>query len=130
MMTIIWTFLKNPKNLIITILAALFILCVGVILFQRASIATKSAKVETQAKDIERYKAAQTAYSNLIDQYAAQVVKWQKLAESHQAITNATAKESVKIKYIKSKCKLEKEDASTVNNIAEYFNTGRRLRDN
>jgi len=130
MMTIIWTFLKNPKNLIITILAALFILCMGVILFQRASIATKSAKVETQAKDIERYKAAQSAYADLINQYAEQVIKWQKLAESHQAITNATAKESVKIKYIKSKCKLEKEDAGTVNNIAEYFNTGGRLRDN
>lgn len=130
MMTVIWTFLKNPKNLIIVILATLFVLCMGVVLYQRASLATKTAKVELQQAEIDRYKATQKAYAQLIDNYAGQVVKWQKLAESHQAITNATAKESVKIKYIKSDCKLEKEDAKTVNNIAEYFNTHGRMRDN
>jgi predicted Holliday junction resolvase-like endonuclease len=124
MMTIILTFLKNPKNLIIVILVALFALCMGMILYQRASLATKTAKIELQAKDIEQFKAAQTAYSNLIDQYAEQVVKWQKLAESHQAITNQTAKETVKIKYIKSKCTLEGEDAKAVNGIFNYFNHG------
>ena len=130
MMTVIWTFLKNPKNLIIVILATLFVLCMGVVLYQRASLATKTAKVELQQAEIDRYKATQKAYAQLIDNYAGQVVKWQKLAEKQQAITNATAKESVKIKYIKSDCKLEKEDAKTVNNIAEYFNSGGRLRDN
>jgi predicted Holliday junction resolvase-like endonuclease len=124
MWTIILTFLKNPKNLIIVILAVLFALCMGMILYQRASLATKTAKIELQAKDIEQFKAAQTAYSNLIDQYAEQVVKWQKLAESHQAITNQTAKETVKIKYIKSKCTLEGEDAKAVNGIFNYFNHG------
>jgi apolipoprotein N-acyltransferase len=130
MMTVIWTFLKNPKNLIIVILATLFVLCMGVVLYQRASLATKTAKVELQQAEIDRYKATQKAYAQLIDNYAGQVVKWQKLAEKQQAITNATAKESVKIKYIKSDCKLEKEDAKTVNNIAEYFNTHGRMRDN
>lgn len=130
MMTVIWTFLKNPKNLIIVILATLFVLCMGVVLYQRASLATKTAKVELQQAEIDRYKATQKAYAQLIDNYAGQVVKWQKLAEKQQAITNATAKESVKIKYIKSDCKLENGDAKTVNNIAEYFNSGGRLRDN
>jgi predicted Holliday junction resolvase-like endonuclease len=124
MWTIILTFLKNPKNLIIVILAVLFALCMGMILYQRASLATKTAKIELQAKDIEQFRVAQTAYSNLIDQYAAQVVKWQKLSESHQAITNQTAKETVKIKYIKSKCTLEGEDAKAVNGIFNYFNHG------
>ena len=130
MWTIILTFLKNPKNILILILAILVLTCGTVVLVQRASLAKSKGKIELQSAEIERYKAAQKAYADLIDQYAEQVVKWQKLAESHQAITNATAKESVKIKYIKSKCKLENEDASTVNNIAEYFNTGGRLRGN
>lgn len=128
MITIIWTFLKNPKNLIITILAMLFTLCMGVILYQRASIATKSAKVEIQAKDIEQYRAAQKAYQGVIDEYAGQVIKWKQLAEKNQAITNQTAKVVTKIKYIKSDCKVEKEDAKIVNSAFEYFNAG-RLRD-
>lgn len=125
MWTIILTFLKNPKNLIITILAALFILCMGMILYQRASLATKTAKIELQAKDIEQFKAAQSAYADLINQYAEQVIKWQKMAESHQAITNQTAKQNIKIKYIKSKCALEGEDAKIVNGVVEHFNSGR-----
>ena len=130
MWTIILTLLKNPKNLIIVILAVAVLFCGAVMFIESVSLDKERAKVKEQSAEIERYKAAQKAYADLIDQYAEQVVKWQKLAKSHQAITNATAKESVKIKYIKSKCKLEKEDAGTVNNIAEYFNTGGRLRDN
>lgn len=127
MITIIWTFLKNPKNLIITILAMLFTLCMGVILYQRASIATKSTKVELQAKDIEQFKAAQKAYAQLIDEYAGQVIKWKQIAEKQQAITNQTAKEVVKIKYVKSDCKLEGQDAAIVNGMFQYFNSGRLL---
>lgn len=125
MWTIILTFLKNPKNLIIVILVALFILCMGMILWQRASIATKTAKVETQQVEIERYKAAQKAYQGVIEDYAGQVIKWKQLAEKQQVITNATAKEVIKIKYVKSDCKIEGEDAKIVNGVIEYFNTGR-----
>ena len=124
MMTILWTFLKNPKNLIIVILAVAVLAFGATVLFQRVSLAKKTAKVAEQSAEIERYKAAQKAYADLIDQYAEQVVKWQKLAESHQAITNATAKETVKIKYIKSKCTLEGEDAKAVNGVFNYFNHG------
>lgn len=124
MWTIILTFLKNPKNLLILILAVLVLTCGAVVLFQRGSLAKSKGKIELQSAEIERYKAAQKAYADLIDQYAEQVVKWQKLAESHQAITNATAKETVKIKYIKSKCTLEGEDAKAVNGVFNYFNHG------
>jgi hypothetical protein len=127
MITIIWTFLKNPKNLIITILAMLFTLCMGVILYQRASIAVKAAKVETQKVEIERYKAAQKAYQGVIEDYAGQVIKWKQIAEKQQAITNQTAKEVVKIKYVKSDCKLEGQDAAIVNGMFQYFNSGRLL---
>ena len=129
-MTAIWTLLKNPKNILMVALTILVLICVMTVFVQRGSLALKNVKIAEQSAEIERYKAAQKAYADLIDQYAEQVVKWQKLAESHQAITNATAKETVKIKYIKSKCKLENGDAKTVNNIAEYFNSGGRLRDN
>ena len=98
MMTIIWTFLKNPKNLIIVILAVAVLFCGAVMFIESVSLDKERAKVKEQSAEIERYKAAQKAYADLIDQYAEQVVKWQKLAESHQAITNATAKETVKIK--------------------------------
>jgi uncharacterized membrane protein YGL010W len=125
MWTIILTFLKNPKNLIIVILAILVLTCGTVVLFQRGSIAKASAKVALQSAEIERYKAVQKAYIDLIDDYTTQIVKLQKLAESHQAITNQTAKQNIKIKYIKSKCALEGEDAKIVNGVVEYFNSGR-----
>jgi signal transduction histidine kinase len=128
-MTAIWTLLKNPKNLLILILAIAVLTCGAVVLFQRGSLAKSAAKVKEQTVEIERYKAAQKAYGEVIDQYAEQVVKWQKLAESQQAITNQTAKEKVKIKYIKSDCKMEKDDAKIINGVADYFNTG-KLRDN
>lgn len=127
MMTVIWTFIKNPKNLIIVILAVLFVLCMGIVLYQRASLATKTAQVDKQAVEIERYKATQKAYSQLADDYAGQVVKWQELAKKQQMITNATAKEVVKIKYVKSDCKLGGDDANIVNGVFQYFNSGRLL---
>ena len=129
MMTVIWTFIKNPKNLIIVILAVLFVLCMGIVLYQRASLATKTAKVEAQATEIERYKATQKAYQGLIDDYAGQIIKLREVVKAHQTITNNTAKEVVKIKYVKSNCKLEGEDVRIVNGIAEYFNSG-GMRDN
>lgn len=124
-MTAIWTLLKNPKNLLILILAIAVLTCGAVVLFQRASIAKSSAKVAAQGVEIERYKQSQAAYQKTVEAYADQVIKLQKLNESHQAISNATAKEVVKIKYIKSKCTLEGEDAKIVNGTIEYFNTGR-----
>lgn len=125
MWAIILSFLKNPKNILIVALAILVLTFGTVVLFQRGSLALKSAKVAEQSAEIERYKAVQKAYIDLIDDYTTQIVKLQKLAESHQAITNQTAKETVKIKYIKSKCILEGEDAAIINGVIEYFNTGR-----
>ena len=124
MWTVILSFLKNPKNLIIVILAVAVLFCGAVMFIESVSLDKERAKVKEQSAEIERYKAAQKAYADLIDQYAEQVVKWQKLAESHQAITNATAKETIKIKYIKSKCTLEGEDAKAVNGVFNYFNHG------
>jgi predicted Holliday junction resolvase-like endonuclease len=129
MWTIILTFLKNPKNILILILAILVLTFGTVVLFQRGSLAKSKGKIELQSAEIESLKATQKAYQKTVEDYADQVIKLQKLAESHQAISNATAKESVKIKYIKSKCKLEGGDAQTVNNIAAYFNTHGRMRE-
>lgn len=129
MWTIILTFLKNPKNILIVALALLVLICGTVVLFQRGSIAKSDAKVKEQSAEIERYRESQAAYQKTVEAYADQVIKLQKLAESHQDISNATAKESVKIKYIKSKCKLEGGDAQTVNNIVGYFNTHGRMRE-
>ena len=124
-MTAIWTLLKNPKNLLILILAIAVLTCGAVVLFQRGSLAKSAAKVKEQGVEIERYKQSQKAYQDLINDYAEQVVKWQKLAEKQQEITNQTAKVVTKIKYIKSNCKVEKEDAKIINGVAEYFNTGK-----
>ncbi len=124
-MTAIWTLLKNPKNLLILILAIAVLTSGAVVLFQRGSLAKSSAKVKEQGVEIERYKQSQAAYQKTLEAYADQVIKLQKLNESHQAISNATAKEKVKIKYIKSKCTLEGDDAKIVNGTIEYFNTGR-----
>jgi hypothetical protein len=129
MMTIILTFLKNPKNLLIVALVLIVLTFGTIVLYQRGSLAIKTGKLAEQTAEIERYKVSQKAYADLIDQYANQVVKWQKLAESQQAITNQTAKETVKIKYIKSDCKMEKDDAKIINGVVDYFNTG-RMRDN
>lgn len=124
-MTAIWTLLKNPKNLLILILAIAVLTFGAVVLFQRGSLAKSSAKVKEQTVEIERYKQSQKAYQDLINDYAEQVVKWQKLAEKQQEITNQTAKVVTKIKYIKSDCKVEKDDAKIINGVAEYFNTGK-----
>ena len=127
-MTAIWTILKNPKNILILVLAALVLVGGGVVLFQRASLATKTAKIETQAKDIERFKAAQAAYQKTVEDYAAQVIKWRKMAESQQAVTNQTAKEVVKIKYVKNKCTMEGDDAKIINGMFDYYNSAGRMR--
>ena len=124
-MTAIWTLLKNPKNLLILILAITVLTCGAVVLFQRGSLAKSAAKVAAQTVEIERYKQSQAAYQKTVEAYADQVIKLQKLAESHQTIGNQTAKVVTKIKYIKSDCKLGGDDAKTVNSIAEYFNSGR-----
>lgn len=129
MWTIILTFLKNPKNILILVLAIAVLTFGAVVLFQRGSLAKSNAKVKLQSAEIKRYKESQAAYQKTVEAYADQVIKLQKLAESHQAISNATAKESVKIKYIKSKCKLEGGDAQTVNNVVGYFNTHGRMRE-
>lgn len=125
MMTILWTFLKNPKNLIIVILAVAVLAFGATVLFQRASLAKKTAKVAEQSAEIERYKQSQAAYQKTVEAYADQVIKLQKLNESHQAISNQTAKVVTKIKYIKSDCKLGGQDAQIVNGVVDYFNTGR-----
>lgn len=125
MMAIIWTFLKNPKNLIIVILAAAVLTFGAVVLFQRGSLAKSDAKVKEQSAEIERYKESQAAYQKTVEAYADQVIKLQKLNESHQAIGNQTAKVVTKIKYIKSDCKLGGEDAKIVNGVVDYFNTGK-----
>jgi predicted site-specific integrase-resolvase len=127
MMTILWSFLKNPKNILLLILAALVVFGTGVVLFQRVSIANQKTTIETQAKDIEGYERAQEAYRLAMTEYADQVTRWKKLAESQQAIANQTAKEIIKIKYIQSKCVLEGKDAKIVNGIVDYFNSGLRL---
>lgn len=127
-MTAIWTLLKNPKNILILVLAALVLVGGGVVLFQRASLATKAAKIETQAKDIEQFKAAQAAYQKTVEDYAAQVIKWRKMAESQQAVTNQTAKEVVKIKYVKNKCTMEGDDAKIINGMFDYYNSAGRMR--
>ena len=94
-------------------------------MFKRGSLAKSTAKVKEQGVEIERYKATQKANQDMINDYAEQVVKWQKLAEKQQEITNQTAKVVTKIKYIKSDCKVEKDDAKIINGVAEYFNTGK-----
>ena len=124
-MSAIWTLLKNPKNLLIVVLVVAALICGTVVLFQRVSIAKSSAKVKEQGVEIERYKQSQAAYQKTVEAYADQVIKLQKLNESHQAVSNQTAKEKVKIKYIKSKCTLEGDDAKIVNDTIEYFNTGK-----
>jgi hypothetical protein len=93
-------------------------------LFQRGSLAKSKGKIELQSAEIERYKESQAAYQKTVEAYADQVIKLQKLNESHQAIGNQTAKVVTKIKYIKSDCKLGGEDAQIVNEVINYFNTG------
>ena len=126
-MTAIWTLLKNPKNLLILILAIAVLTSGAVVLFQRGSLAKSSAKVKEQGVEIERYKQSQAAYQKTVSDYEAQVAKWKKLAENQQTITNNTATVVTKIKYIKSKCALEGDDAKIVNGVFNYFNTGKLL---
>lgn len=125
MWTIILTFLKNPKNLLIVALSACVLIVGGMVLFQRASLAKAKAEVKVQAGVIAQYKQNEIAFQSQIADYADQIVKLRKLAEAHQATSNQTAKVVTKIKYIKSKCTLEGDDAKIINGMAEYFNTGR-----
>jgi apolipoprotein N-acyltransferase len=125
MMSILWTFLKNPKNLALLVLAICLFICGTVVLVQRASLAKSKGKIELQSAEIENLKAVNKAYQKTVDAYTDQVIKLQKLNKAHQAVTNSTAKVVTKIKYIKSDCKLEGNDALIVNGMVDYFNTGR-----
>ncbi len=128
MWTIILTFLKNPKNLLIVALSACVLIVGGLLLFQRASLAKAKAEVKVQAGVIAQYKQNEIAFQTQIASYADQVIKLKKLAEAHQATSNETVKVVTKIKYIKSKCVMEGEDAKITNSVYRYFNT-RKLRD-
>jgi len=127
MWTILLTFLKNPKNLLIVALSVCVLIVGGLFLFQRVSLAKAKAEVKVQAGVIAQYKQNEIAFQSQIASYADQIAKLKKLAESHQAVSNQTAKVVTKIKYIKSTCKLEESDAQIVNDIFHYFNTGRML---
>jgi hypothetical protein len=128
MWTIILTFLKNPKNLLIVVLSACVLIVGGLLLFQRVSLAKAKAKVVVQAGVIAQYKQNEILMQSQLIRYADQIVKLRKLAESHQAVSTQTTKVVTKIKYIKSKCVMEGDDAKIASDVFEYFNTG-RMRD-
>jgi hypothetical protein len=124
-MTVVWEFVKNPKNLIIVILLIIALVASGAVLWQRASLASKEAKIATLAKDIEIYRSNEKEMQKRFLEYADQIIKMKKVIADHQTITNATAKEVVKIKYVKSDCKIGGDDAKIINSsIVTYFNTG------
>lgn len=122
-----WTILKNPKNILILVLAVLVLVAGAIVLFQRTTVAKQKATIQMQAGKIEAYGLAEKAYRKALEDYAGQVIKWKKLAENQQTITNNTATVVTKIKYIKSKCALEGDDAKIVNGVFNYFNTGKLL---
>lgn len=127
MWTIILTFLKNPKNLLIVALSACVLIVGGLLLFQRASLAKAKAEVKVQAVAIAQYQQNEKMLTAQLVNYADQIVKLRKLAADHQTVSNETVKVVTKIKYIKSKCTLEGEDAKIVNGVFQYYNSGRLL---
>lgn len=128
MWTIILTFLKNPKNLLIVALSVCVLIVGGMVLFQRASLAKAKAEVKVQAGVIAQYKQNEMVFQKQIADYTDQIAKLKKLAEAHQNTSNETVKVVTKIKYIKSKCVMEGDDAKITNSVYRYFNT-RELRD-
>jgi len=125
-LSLIWGFVKNPKNLGLLILGILLIIASGWILLQRTTIAVQKTKVVEQAKDIEALKKTQQALMCQIKGYEDQVGQLKKQALAHQKITNDTAKLMREVEKIKTKCIMEKGDEKIINDVVDYFNNGLR----
>lgn len=124
-MTAILALFKNPKNILILVMALIIFIAGAIVLIQRASLASKTAKIEIQAKDIETYKQNEKLYQKQLLDYAGQIVKLKELEKVNQQITNQTASLAKEIKKLKSNPKVDQADAKTVNAIVDYFNSGR-----
>ncbi|MEN6567814.1 MAG: hypothetical protein ABFC57_16145 [Veillonellales bacterium] len=127
-MTILWTLLKNPKNLAIALLGVLVLICGFLYLWQRVSLKAKETTIATQKASIEALSVMVKDLTGQVSEYKAQVVKQKAVAVQQQAVENETAKLREQINKIKSQCVLGVEDEKIVDDVTTYFNNGVRSR--
>lgn len=123
-MSILLTFLKNPKNILILILAALILALGFLFLWQRISIKEKEITITEQKADIKGLKESVADLQGQVADYKKQIEKQKAVAVSHQAIENETAKLRAEIQEIKSQCALGANDEKIIDDVTDYFNSG------
>ena len=127
-MTILWTLLKNPKNLAIAILAVLVLVCGFLFLWQRVSLKAKETTIATQKASIEALNKDKADLLGQVADYKAQVIKQKTVVLEHQTIENKTAALLAEINKIKSQCILGVEDEKIIDDVTSYFNSGMQSR--
>lgn len=128
MWTVLFSFLKNPKNILIVVIAVLLTAASFWILAQKVKIEKQNTTIESQAKDIAYFAEIQMMLERQIRDYRDNLKDIKKLQKAQQDITTNTASLSENLKTLKSKCVLEGEDAKTINDLVDYFNTGVRVK--
>ena len=123
-MTILLSFLKNTKNILILVLAGIVLVVGFLFLWQRISIKEKEITITGQKADIQALKESVKGLQGQIADYKKQIENQRAVAVSHQAIENDTAKLRAEIQKIKSQCTLGVNDEKIIDDITDYFNSG------
>ena len=111
-----WTWLLNPKNMILVALAALLIVVGGLFLWQR------TAKVELEAER-DKLKLEAVAKTEIIDQLQINIAQIKLNQDRQQAIERATGKLREDVARIDGKLGLGGFENEVAQKISDYFNT-------
>jgi ERCC4-type nuclease len=124
MWALILSFLKNPKNILLVILVAVIAVLTIYATYSKISLSAKISEIEKQKTVIASQKKDLETYKTIQEDLLKQMQNIQNTQQEQQKITAKTAEIMTAIKKLKTKCTMEKEDASSFNRIVDYFNNG------
>jgi hypothetical protein len=117
-----WTWLLNPKNLLLVALAALFIAAGGLFLWERGEVNAKDTTIAKQAGDILDLQKTNAGLQGQIADYQANLAAIKKAQVEQQAVANNTAALLAKANKITANCVIGGDDEKTIDSITNDFN--------
>jgi hypothetical protein len=119
-----WTWLLNPKNLLLVALAALFIVIGGLYLWEKGEVANQKTTIAKQAASILDLQKTNADLQGQVADYKANIVAMQRAQLKQQQIANNTAQLSAKVETIKTECVIGGDDEKTIDDVTNDFNNG------
>lgn len=110
------TWFLNPKNMILTVLAALVVVIGGLYLWQRNTVVQ-------QAGQIDSLKVANAGLTSQVANYKAGIIAAKKAQAEQQKVADNMAKLLLEAQAIETNCILGGNDEKTISNITYFFNS-------